>query len=164
MVVENSMEKTNMNLKNHIKNLTLIINCICFLMLSGCAASRALNKEDRKDYSVLEKGTERDLVLAELGVPIVAGAPHGSNADSRCDIFAFREGVSGAKYARAVGYSFLAVGTLGISEIVTNPVESAIGNDKIRLRVCYDENLRVDTVSRLEAGVAAIPITSVKDL
>jgi hypothetical protein len=150
-------------LKDYKKNINFLIWCFCFLLLSGCAASRALNKDKMKDYSVLEKGTERDLVLAELGTPVIAGVSQGSNTNSFCDIFTFLEGVSGAKYVRAVGYSVLAVGTLGLSEIITNPVESAIGDEKIRLRVCYDENNLIDTVSKLEVGAAAIPITSVKD-
>ncbi|HSW13750.1 MAG TPA: hypothetical protein VLI06_12975 [Solimonas sp.] len=34
--------------------------------LSGCAAGRALDKPAEKDYDVLEVGTDRDLVRAEL--------------------------------------------------------------------------------------------------
>jgi hypothetical protein len=127
------------------------------LGITGCAASRALNKNAPKDYGVLETGTERDLVIAELGEPMQARREN-------CDVFSFEEGSGGAKYVRAFGYSLLAVGTLGISETITNPAEAAIGNDKIRLRVCYDENNRVDTVERLEVGKGAISVKDPDDL
>lgn len=127
---------------------------ICLVSFSGCAASRALNKEKVKDYSVLEIGTERDLVHSELGIPIIAGTTTNSDLDSLCDVFAFVEGSGGAKYVRAIGYSIMAMGTLGISEIITNPAESTIGDDKIRLRVCYDQNSLIQTVEKLEIGQA----------
>ena len=146
----------------NFRNILLFVCCTA--CSSGCAASRALNKEDAKDYSVLEKGTERDLVHAELGMPIISGGNRNADLDSFCDVFAFVEGSGGAKYARAVGYSILAVGTLGISEIITNPAESAIGDEKIRLRVCYDDKLLVETVEQLEVGQSARPVTSTKDI
>jgi hypothetical protein len=129
-----------------------IIVC-CFLLIvggSGCAATRALNKESPKDFNVLKNGTERDLVISEFGPPLPA------TENDRCDLFSFVEGSGGYKYLRAVGYSILAIGTLGISETVTNPTEASIGKDKIRLRVCYDEAKRVVSVEKLEAGKPAI--------
>lgn len=120
------------------------------IVLNGCAASRALNQEVPKDYSVLKKGSDRDLVRAELGTPTLS-ATEGSN----CDVFSFVEGSGGFKYFRAIGYSVLAVGTLGISETIANPIEAAVGHDKVRLRVCYDDNNRVKTVEKLETGKTA---------
>lgn len=117
--------------------------------LSGCAAGRALDKPAEKDYDVLEVGTDRDLVRAELGQPMV------SAVSSSCDLFAFEEGSGGFKYLRAAGYSLLAVGTLGISEMVTNPVEAAVGNDKVRVRVCYDQRQNVSYSEVLRVGKPA---------
>ena len=137
---------------------------ITILNFYGCATSRALNKEHMKDYSVLEKGTERDLVHAELGIPIISGQTNSSDLDSFCDVFSFVEGSGGARYVRAFGYSVLAVGTLGLSEILTNPAESAIGDDKIRLRVCYDDNLLIKTVEQLKIGEQAKIVQSVDEI
>jgi len=135
-------------------NLSKILGgCCCIIALAalnGCSASRALNKESPKNYSVLKKGTDRDLVRAELGTPQI------STGGDKCDVFSFVEGSGGAKYLRAVGYSILAVGTLGISETITNPAEAAVGNDKIRLRVCYDEDNNVNKLERLEVGKPAV--------
>lgn len=121
----------------------------CALSLAGCAAGRALNKPAEKDYDVLEVGTDRDLVRAELGQPM-ASATAGN-----CDIFSFEEGSGGLKYLRAAGYSLLAIGTLGISEMVTNPVEAAVGNDKVRIRVCYDPQQNVSYSEVLRVGKPA---------
>lgn len=119
--------------------------CVVIASTMGCAASRALNKESPKDYSVLKKGTDRDLVRAELG------APQTSTEGEKCDVFSFAEGSGGAKYVRAIGYTVLAIGTLGVSEAITNPVEASVGKDKVRLRVCYKDN-RVEMLERLEIG------------
>lgn len=139
-----------MLLKNQPLRLSgaLLLLC-CVLNLTGCAAGRALNKPAEKDYDVLEVGTDRDLVRAELGQPMASAA--GGN----CDIFAFEEGSGGFKYLRAAGYSLLAVGTLGISEMVTNPVEAAVGNDKVRVRVCYDPQQNVSYSELLRVGKPA---------
>jgi hypothetical protein len=112
---------------------------------SGCAAYRALSEPTQKDYNVLEPGTHVDLVRSELGAPL-------KSARDNCDVFVFQEGSSGWRYLRAMGYSILDIGTLGISEVVTPPIEASIGTGKIRMRVCYDANQNVAYVERLEIG------------
>jgi len=141
------------NSMNNYSSTILLVGCFFFILgVGGCAASRALNKEQPKDFTVLKNGTERDLVIAELGTPLPA------TENNRCDLFSFTEGSGGYKYMRAVGYSVLAVGTLGISETFTNPAEASIGKDKIKLRVCYDEAKRVASAEKLEAGKPAVLI------
>lgn len=137
---------------NILKRTFLLLVCSIplLLFLNGCAANRALDEEAPKDFNVLRNGTERDLVIAELGTPMTA------TESDRCGLFCFVEGSGGYKYLRAVGYSVLAIGTLGISETVTNPAEAAIGKDKIRLRVCYDEDKRVVSAEKLEPGKPAV--------
>jgi hypothetical protein len=112
---------------------------------SSCAASRALNEPTQKDYDVLKPGTNVDLVRSELGEPLKSGRDN-------CDVFVFDEGSSGWRYLRAMGYSILDVGTLGVSEIVTNPLEASVGRDRVRLRVCYDPEHNVAYSERLEIG------------
>ena len=129
---------------------SIIAFCLIGILFSGgCSASRAINKESPKDFSILRNGTERDLVIAEFGTPLPA-------TENRCDLFSFEEGSGGYKYLRAVGYSILAVGTLGLSETVTNPAEASIGKDKIHLRVCYDNEKRVVSAEKLEPGKPAV--------
>ncbi len=130
-----------------------VITAALLISLSGCAASRALNEPAKRDYDVLKPGSSRDLVRAELGEPLK------SVGREDCDVFAFQEGSSGWKYLRAMGYSILDLGTLGISEIVTNPVEASVGKDKIRLRVCYNGSQDVIYSEKLEVGKPAELIT-----
>lgn len=108
------------------------------LTLTGCSVSRALNKPAPKDLSFLTRGTSRDAVRSELG-------DFTLSADStQCDVHAYPEGSGGAKYARAFLYSILDLGSAGIFEIFLNPIEAAIGNDKIRTKTCFnDQNLLV---------------------
>ena len=133
--------------------LTGAVLSLVGMQLGGCAASRALDKPSPKNYGVLKPGSNRDLVRAELG------QPQQSVAGSDCDLFAFEEGSSGWKYMRAIGYSLLDIGTLGISEVVTNPAEAGVGKDRIRVRVCYDKNQNVTYSERLEVGKPAVLMT-----
>ncbi len=63
----------------------------------------------------------------------------------RYDIFEFtQERSTGSNAARAVIYSTMAVLTLGLSEIVTTPLEAVAGDaGKRRIRVTYDENDKI---------------------
>lgn len=127
--------------------------CLTSLNLAGCAASRALDKPAPKNYGVLKTGTSRDLVRAELG------QAQASVSKLDCDVFAFEKGSSGWKYMRAISYSLLDIGTLGISEVVTNPAEAGVGKDKERVRVCYDKNQNVLYSEKLDVGKPAVLLT-----
>lgn len=121
----------------------MLVTCVA---VSGCSINRALDEPHKKDYRVLDPGTSRDLVRAELGEPLES-VGHDS-----CDVFAFRKGSSGWKYMRAVSYGVLDVATLGVSEIATDPAEAAVGKSKVRVRVCYDAAQNVVYSERLEIG------------
>lgn len=125
---------------------SIFIFAAATMMLGGCAANRALDQPAHKDLGVLTPGTNRDVVRSELGAPMT------SVVHDDCDVFSFPEGSSGWKYIRAMGYSLLDIGTLGLSEVVTNPAEAGVGNDKVRLRVCYDARQDVAYSERLDVG------------
>jgi hypothetical protein len=133
----------------------LIAAAAVTVAISGCSINRALDEPHKKDLTVLQPGTNRDLVRAELGQPQLAAGRDD------CDVFSFKEGSSGWKYMRALGYGVLDVATLGVSEVATNPAEAAVGKDQMRIRVCYDpqqnvvysEQLRVGKDARLMTGI-----------
>jgi hypothetical protein len=127
--------------------------CLLYLNLGGCAASRALDKPSPKNYGVLKPGTNRDLVRAELG------QAQASVSKTDCDVFAFEKGSSGWKYMRAIGYSLLDIGTLGVSEVLTNPAEAGVGKDKERVRVCYDKNQNVVYSEKMQVGKPVVLLT-----
>ena len=102
---------------------------------------------------MLQPGVSADLVRTELGEPLAAMGRHD------CDLFVFDKGSTGWRYARAVTYSLLDVGTLGLSEIVTYPLEASLSQDKVRLRVCYDAAHTVRYSELLEVGAPAQLLT-----
>lgn len=68
------------------------------------------------------------------------------------DIFTFSQGQHGAlKAGKAVLYGTAAVFTLGLSEVVTSPLEGAAGKGaQIKARVLYDGDDKVDQVEVLQ--------------
>ena len=121
-----------------MKHLSAVLFLATAVATTGCSVNRALNKPSPKDLSFLTQGASRDAVRSELGDFTVS-------ADStQCDVHSYTEGSGGAKYDRAFFYLILDLGSAGIFEIFLNPIETAIGNDKVRTKACYnDKNLLV---------------------
>lgn len=116
------------------------------MIMSGCSSVRAAGGAEAKDLSVLDIGTNRYDVVAELGKPVLT-----EEVDGRLvDVFAFKQGqVRAAKAGRSLFYGLAAVGTLGLSEVVTNPIEGAVGEGAdIQLKVEYEDG-RVDRLQVL---------------
>jgi hypothetical protein len=122
---------------------------VAMVVLSGCSISKAVHQPKAKDLSVLDVGTSRDHVLVELGQPVV------SEKDAngiQTDFFKFIQGQHGAaKAGKGILYGALAVTTLGLSEIVTNPVEGTAGAGKeMQIKVTYDAQNKVELVDILK--------------
>jgi hypothetical protein len=122
---------------------------VAMVVLSGCSISKAVHQPKAKDLSVLDVGTSRDHVLVELGQPVV------SEKDAngiQTDFFKFIQGQHGAaKAGKGILYGALAVTTLGLSEIVTNPVEGTAGAGKeMQIKVTYDAQNKVELVDVLK--------------
>lgn len=122
---------------------------IALVALSGCSISKAVHQPKAKDLSVLDVGTARDNVLVELGQPVVSEKDANGN---QTDFFKFIQGQHGAaKAGKGILYGALAVTTLGLSEIVTNPVEGTAGAGKeMQVKVTYDLNSKVEHVEVLK--------------
>ncbi len=131
--------------KSFIRYLSLPI---ILLTLQACSVVQATNGPDSKDLSVLNPGTDRFRVLAELGQPVVSEEDDSGN---KVDVFSFVQGTNTAfRAGRAVGYGLLAVGTLGLSELITSPAEGALGDGaEIQVKVTYDTDDAVDEVEVL---------------
>jgi hypothetical protein len=119
------------------------------VLLTACSVVQATSGPESKDLSVLNPGTERYLVLAELGQPVVT---ESDKEGRKYDIFQFRQGQHGAvKAGKAVLYGTAAVLTLGLSEVVASPLEGAAGKGaEMKTRILYDSNDRVDRVEILQ--------------
>lgn len=126
------------------KKLIVAVASVCLMATSGCAVNRAFNKPSPKDLSFLSHDADRDTVRAEMGTYAL------SSDSNRCDVHSFEEGSGGLKYLRGITYSLFDLASLGILEIVFNPIEASIGNDKIRLRACYSDANKLEKAERLE--------------
>ena len=116
------------------------------MLTSGCSSVRTARGAEAKDLTVLDQGTDRYTVVAELGTPILTEEVNGRQVD----VFAFKQGqIAAARAGRALIYGVLAVGTLGLSEVVTNPIEGAVGEGSdIQVKVEYEDD-RVSQVTVL---------------
>ncbi len=125
------------------------VGVLCLVMLTACSVVQATSGPESKDLSVLDKGTERYLVLAELGQPLVTETDQDGR---KYDIFKFMQGQHGAvKAGKAVLYGTAAVFTLGLSEVITSPLEGAAGKGaEMKARVIYDGEDKVDQVEVLQ--------------
>ena len=138
----------------------IIVGCLV-VFLQACSAVQATNGPKTKDLSVLDTGTNRYSVLAELGQPV---ASETDNHGNKVDVFSFVQGQHGAvKAGKGILYGALAVGTLGISEIVTSPLEGAAGNGaEMQIQVSYDKDERVAGVNTLKDG-RWLPVQEIDD-
>jgi outer membrane protein assembly factor BamE (lipoprotein component of BamABCDE complex) len=127
----------------------ILLVSVALVVLAGCSVSKAVHQPKAKDLSVLDVGTSRDRVLVELGQPVVS--EKGANGN-QTDFFKFIQGQSGAaKAGKGLLYGALAVGTLGLSEVVTNPVEGTAGAGKeMQIKVNYDAQNKVEHVELLK--------------
>lgn len=113
----------------------------------GCSVSRALNQPEKKNMSVLNIGTHRNVVLAELGNPVASGEEDGK----KYDIYSFVQGYTkGNKVGRAFGHGVLDVLSLGLWEVFANPIEGVASGEKIRLKIIYNEESRIEKVEKIE--------------
>ena len=113
----------------------------------GCSAVMAAKQPEKKDLSVLDPGTPRSHVIAELGAPLWSGEKVGN----RVDVFAFRQGYSkGVKAGRAFFHAAADVFTLGLWEVVGTPIESVATGRDVKAEVTYDEDDRVKSTQIIE--------------
>ena len=121
------------------------------LFMNGCSVYMAANQPDKKDLSVLEEGTDRYAVIAELGKPLAS-----EEKDQRkIDVYKFVQGYSTAnKAARAIGHGIVSVYTLGLWEVFGTPIEGAHDGDEVQLKIEYDENEKISNVVVFKGGEA----------
>lgn len=134
------------NWPSKLMSLTL---CAILPLGMGCAASRVSKRPGKKNLSVLDPGTPRGRVIAELGSPMSTSEKSGAKVDS----FAFDPGVSGAfKFSRAFFHVGADILTLFLWELVGWPSEIAAADNKMKVDVTYDLEDRVKSSSDWSKG------------
>ncbi len=118
----------------------LLLSCFLFFLVNGCSVYMATNQPVKKNLAVLKPGTQRDLVIAELGAPVFTETmPEGKK-----DIYTFVQGYGKLnKTSRALFHGTADLFTAGLWEVVGTPVEGAFDGKKISVRVLFDQNEKV---------------------
>ena len=109
----------------------------------------ATNQPSKKNLIVLKPGTERDLVIAELGAPITSDA----TAEGKKDIYTFTQGYGKLnKASRAIFHGAADLFTACIWEAVGTPLEGSFDGKRISVRVLFDKNDKVMESTTLSIG------------
>lgn len=122
------------------------------LLLGFCACSSliATRQPPKRDLAVLDPGTPRAKVIAELGRPLLTETRRGRIVD----VFAFRQGYSKAnRTTRSLLHGAAAVATLGLWEIVATPTEGLFDGKEIQVELYYDDLNRVQWLEPLNKGL-----------
>ena len=125
---------------NQATFLCLLLEIACLLSCTGCAVSMAAQAPDRKNLDVLEPGTSRQRVLAELGRPVASRTVKKGRVDS----YRFVQGFSKeTKAGRALVHGVADFFTAGLWEIAATPAEGYFSGEYISCEILYDDQGRV---------------------
>lgn len=130
-----------------MKFISALLTLLIFSLGSGCSLFMAYKQPDKKDLNVLNKGTPRALVVAELGQPAFTE----TKDNVRNDFFIFVQGYSsGAKASRVAFHGAADVMTFGLWEVLGTPVEMAADGTQVKVQVAYDARDCVDYIQVLK--------------
>jgi len=131
-----------------MKKLTLLI-VISLPILNSCSVYKAVNQPGKKNLSVLDTGTPRMDVIAELGKPIHTEGP----LTDTTDVFSFVQGYGKTtKTSRALLHGTANVFTAGLWEVVGTPVESVADGSEVKVEVNYDKKQNVEKIHPIKGG------------
>ncbi len=107
----------------------------------------ALNKPDKKDFTVLNVGTPRDVVLGEFGSPISSTK---NDEGELVEYWTFRQGdTRGEKRGKAASYAALTVVSVGLWELVAPSIDE---KDLLTYIITFDKDEKVKAVKVLGKG------------
>ena len=108
----------------------------------ACSVGKASRQPDLKDLSVLDEGTPRGIVIGELG----RAASSTEKDGKRVEVYNFTQGYHPATKAGRAGFHFAAdVFTLGLWELLADPIEETYAGTEMSAVVTYDEKDHVET-------------------
>jgi hypothetical protein len=131
-----------------MKHVIPALALICGALVSaGCSVVMAAHQPSRKDVALFSQGIPRNLVLAEVGPPVVTEM----KGNKRVEVFAFTQGYSkAARVGRTIGHGAADVLTLGLWEVVGTPTEAAFNGTRVAYEVTYDATDRIESVRLLK--------------
>ena len=117
---------------------------LCLSVTSGCATVTLSHRPGERSLSVLNPGTPRGRVIAELGAPVSTTEKNGEKLDS----FTFDPGVSGgAKFGREFFHIAADFFTLFLWELVAWPAETVASDQRTKVDVGYNADDQVKTAT-----------------
>jgi hypothetical protein len=121
----------------------LPIVSVVMVSIQGCSVYLASHQPDKKDLTVLERGTLRQDVAAELGAPIWS---EDRNKDT-IEIYKFKQGYSkSVKLGRTLFHAVADVASIGVWEIPGTLIEKVgLHGTGMTAKVSYDAEGRVQT-------------------
>jgi hypothetical protein len=127
----------------------LPIVSVVMVSTQGCSVYLAAHQPDKKDLTVLERGTPRQDVAAELGAPIWS---EDRNKDT-VEIYKFKQGYSkSVKLGRTLFHAIADVASIGVWEIPGTLIENVgLHGMDTTAKVFYDAEGRVKTSEIFDA-------------
>lgn len=127
----------------------LPIVSVVMVSTQGCSVYLAAHQPDKKDLTVLERGTPRQDVAAELGAPIWS---EDRNKDT-VEIYKFKQGYSkSVKLGRTLFHAIADVASIGVWEIPGTLIEKVgLHGMDTTAKVFYDAEGRVKTSEIFDA-------------
>ena len=120
----------------YIKVFITIFTALSVTSSIGCSTAKIAKRGVYVNENTIKAGMSRDEVLALLGAPIESQKLEGNK---KKDFFRLEQGEStGGKVAKGFGTTVIAIGTLGLSEIVANPIAASRHN--VSVAVWYNQN------------------------
>ena len=119
---------------------------LAVLSSSGCAVHMAATQPTAKPTGLFHDGTSKEQLVANFGAPTSTVVRGGTTFD----IYTFENGSHGStKFLKCLFYGICDVGTLGITEVIFTPLESALRKRDKAYEVSYDPNGDVNSVKVL---------------
>ena len=144
-----------------MKYINTLLAILILILGSGCSLFMAYKQPDKKDLNVLDKGTPRALVIAELGQPEFTE----TKDNLRNDFFIFVQGYSsGAKASRLAIHGAADVLTFGLWEVIGTPVEMVADGTQVKVQVVYDAGDCVDYIKVLKGDNQFKDVNRFKDV
>lgn len=137
-------------MKNNKKLTVSGLMVLASLIINGCASQNALDQPEKKDLTVLDVGTSRDMVILELGAP----ANTEKNENETVDLFSFVQGYSqGNRAARAFGHGIADIATLGLWSLAGSQIEESYNGTIMGYRVTYLDDIVTKAEKLVEKDV-----------
>ena len=123
-----------------LKVLQSVVLVAGLIFISGCSVYMAASQPTKKDLTILNIGTDRDYVIAELGAPVISEL----TTDGRKEIYTFVQGYNKvSKVSRAAFHGAADVASIGLWEVIGTSVETAYSGEKISVRIIFDNEGKI---------------------